>query len=267
MLIDVVTYLFNYGAELMKHSNKTSKNEQHSLKIRQLYVELIPPLLSVTTLIIVTVMAMRDAFRKLLLQPEVNDDNNQHKISFASPDLRIMLIFSSMNLILDIINVTCFARVQQAIGLPDDWQHKCNNSHQINNVPDNSTISESSPLLRSNDESVHDDHNNNTISASAKSENIEEELNLNMCSAWTHICADTLRSIAVLIAAGIAWVFPEHLAAGQADSGAAIIVSMIILISLIPLIQGLFRTANMIYVAYSCYDNKPVNDDEVQLNI
>jgi Co/Zn/Cd efflux system component len=244
MMVDVVTYLFNYCAELLKHPQNNVKSER-SLKLRQLYMELIPPLLSVTTLIVVTVMAMNDAFRKLLLDPV---DENQN--TFDSPNLRIMIIFSSMNLMLDIVNVTCFARVQQAIGLPDNWQRK--EEDQTIRMVD-SVQHESLPLLRPK----NDDNN---MHANNISENVDKTLNLNMCSAWTHICADTLRSIAVLVAAGIAWVLPSLLTPDEADSGAAIIVSAIILFSLVPLIQGLFRTAHMIYVAWSSYDTKSSNE-------
>lgn len=58
-----------------------------------------------------------------------------------------------------------------------------------------------------------------------------------------HICADTLRSIVVLIAAGFSTLFPELLSPAGADSFGAIIVSVIIIISLAPLLQGLLSTA------------------------
>ena len=58
-----------------------------------------------------------------------------------------------------------------------------------------------------------------------------------------HVCADTLRSIAVLVAAGFASLFPTILSPKEADSWGAVFVSIIILISLVPLIQGLYLTA------------------------
>jgi Co/Zn/Cd efflux system component len=54
--------------------------------------------------------------------------------------------------------------------------------------------------------------------------------------------ADTLRSIAVLVAAGIASLFPHHITPELADAGAALIVSLIIAISLVPLFGGLIAT-------------------------
>jgi Co/Zn/Cd efflux system component len=61
-----------------------------------------------------------------------------------------------------------------------------------------------------------------------------------------HICADTLRSIAVLVAAGIATLFPAYLTPIDADSAGSIVVSLIIFASLLPLIQGLWTTAHEI---------------------
>ena len=58
-----------------------------------------------------------------------------------------------------------------------------------------------------------------------------------------HICADTLRSVAVLIAAGISSLFPDILPPADADSYGAIVVSVIIIFSLGPLLQGLVSTA------------------------
>lgn len=62
------------------------------------------------------------------------------------------------------------------------------------------------------------------------------------CSAYTHVFADTIRSIAVLVASVLAQ-FISNISAEQADSSAAVAVSIIILIALCPLFAGLRRTA------------------------
>lgn len=62
-----------------------------------------------------------------------------------------------------------------------------------------------------------------------------------------HVCADTLRSTAVLIAAGFAFLLPKNLSASNSDAIAAVAVSVIILGSLLPLVQGLVLTALQIY--------------------
>lgn len=61
------------------------------------------------------------------------------------------------------------------------------------------------------------------------------------------MCADTLRSTAVLLAAAIATVITS-IPPSSADAIAAMVVSIIILVSLIPLIQGLVLTSLRIIV-------------------
>jgi len=53
--------------------------------------------------------------------------------------------------------------------------------------------------------------------------------------------ADTLRSIAVLVAAGLAFVFKD-ISPQIADASASVVVSVVIAASLGPLIVGLLRT-------------------------
>jgi Co/Zn/Cd efflux system component len=67
-----------------------------------------------------------------------------------------------------------------------------------------------------------------------------EHANLNMCSAFTHVFADTMRSIAVIIAAATSKIVPAVTPA-VADSTAAIVVSFLIAVSLIPLMRGLLQ--------------------------
>jgi len=57
-----------------------------------------------------------------------------------------------------------------------------------------------------------------------------------------HVFADTCRSIAVVIASSIAKLV-DGITAEEADSTAAVVVSVLILLSLIPLFQGLVQTA------------------------
>jgi len=64
--------------------------------------------------------------------------------------------------------------------------------------------------------------------------------NLNMCSAWTHVFADTVRSLAVLIAA-LLGEFVKGVSSEVADASAAVVVSSIILVALLPLLNGMLR--------------------------
>ena len=61
------------------------------------------------------------------------------------------------------------------------------------------------------------------------------------CSAYTHVFADTIRSIAVLIAA-ILGECVNSITPEAADAAATVVVSAVILIALIPLVSGLKRT-------------------------
>ena len=60
---------------------------------------------------------------------------------------------------------------------------------------------------------------------------------------FQHVCADTLRSVAVLVAAGLGTLFSDFVTPSQVDSAASVLVSIIILTSLGPLVQGLYFTA------------------------
>lgn len=232
MMVDVVTYLFNVLAERMKRGDPSMS--ARDLRLRRLYLELVPPFISVLTLIIVTVLALKEAFATLVSKKV---DNNE-------ADLGIMLAFSGLNLILDIFNVGCFARVDQAVGLPGQQTlqphgHSRRPSERV--IPTGAPTDECTPLLNRMESDGE---------YSQESEGATGMLNMNMCSAWTHILADTLRSVAVLVAAGFASIFPGILTPNDADSDAAIVVSIIILISLVPLLQGLYLTACKIYTMW-----------------
>jgi hypothetical protein len=49
--------------------------------------------------------------------------------------------------------------------------------------------------------------------------------------------------VAVLLAAGFSTLYPELLSPANADSYGAIVISLIIIVSLGPLLQGLYATA------------------------
>lgn len=72
-----------------------------------------------------------------------------------------------------------------------------------------------------------------------------------------HICADTMRSTAVLVAAIISQIWPELVSGELADAMATIVVSVIILVSLLPLLNGLVSTARQI-VAVSTDPTRPI---------
>ena len=62
------------------------------------------------------------------------------------------------------------------------------------------------------------------------------------CFSSQHVFADTLRSIAVLVAACLSVLVPK-ITAEEADASAAVVVSGLIILSLLPLIKGLLHTS------------------------
>ena len=177
MYVDVLSYLVNFLAERLKHG-KTGKNIRE-LRLHRLYLELVPPLASVTTLIGVTVISLKKACEVLL-----NLENNDNDADGTSPDLDLMLLFSGLNLVLDFVNVSCFARVDQAVGIPG--QHGEENIHvHIERGGDhhqhhnNNEATEHTHLVKK-----HDDKDE------VESEQSDEEhqgMNLNMCSGKTKL--------------------------------------------------------------------------------
>ena len=67
------------------------------------------------------------------------------------------------------------------------------------------------------------------------------KLNKKQCSAYTHVFVDTIRSIAVFIASILAECIPS-ITSEEADASAAIAISAIIIVALLPLWSGLRRT-------------------------
>lgn len=229
MSVDALTYLFNLLAEKVKHRPYSEEEQMMFPGLRdfrrerlRLYLELIPPLISVVTLIVVTAFALRDAFESLTNEDEDSEDD---------VDVSIMMFFSILNMLLDIVNVNCFARANQAFGLSEVAKE-----HRVSPSP-NSLYYHDLQHLAGRDSLLSQD-----IETTEES---EHSVNLNMCSAWTHVIADTLRSLAVLVAASIAF-FVDGVSGATADSIAAIVVSFIILISLLPLLHGLFVTGKKI---------------------
>jgi Co/Zn/Cd efflux system component len=341
MMVDVVTYLFNYLAEQYKHSYRPmstttttttdttivskEQQQQQQWQLRCLYLELIPPMISVVTLVVVTMLALRLSVRTLLVYHtyhqtngggDNNDDNDDDNVIQSNdrddhlPNLSIMLWFSGFNLVLDLLNVSCFARVDfhptntttTTTTTPEQQQEQqwsmiqrtaseknrpplpAQNDHTSGGggalITRTLVTNESTPLIPSNDaasslttttttitnhvdienndsstrcdNSVCTNHHMVVESSSTATTTTTTTYNLNMCSAWTHVCADTLRSVAVLLAATWAQymtaIIPSwNMTPNQADSGATIVVSIIILLSLLPLIQGLYLTAHQIY--------------------
>mmetsp|Transcript_23574 Transcript_23574/g.28991 ORF Transcript_23574/g.28991 Transcript_23574/m.28991 type:complete len:365 (-) Transcript_23574:220-1314(-) len=344
MSVDAFTYLFNLVAERLKYDppvfgqvdNMPIEEIIWRRKVTRLYLEFIPPLISVSVLILVTIQVMKDAVTTIMEDPflRANDEDKNDE-----PNIDVMFLFSALNLVLDIVNMTCFAKAKnfsvsslanygiKLAGSPshnelddgtqsteDDTDHmirqvlldaESGHSHEDDNLLKQyhtignldktnygsqllSTRSEDSALSlqdESSSESLvqHNDPESNidnfdgisdgsqsdddSCISEAPSETSRGLLNLNMCSAYTHVMADTLRSVTVLITAAVAYIF-KGLDASIADAVAAMIVSIIIAISLGPLIVGLLETLREIQILYqqrTLFEAKKVDANDVWL--
>jgi Co/Zn/Cd efflux system component len=261
MLVDSVTYLFNYFAEKVKHrmyeadtaeavekktpgkveaevgctddvGNESSPNdiqrEENDMEDQEtlptdespiekewrrrkhvLLFEILPPTISLASLIVITIFIIVKASRTL-----------QNPTPKDGPNLTIMMTFSSINLALDILNVCCFAKARHCLGYKT-----------VTRLQD-----DDDDVEEGKDDDLQD-HMHKTTTKGAIGFITH---NLNMCSAYTHIMADTLRSIAVIVATILVLVIkPPNVTGEQADSVAALVVSAIILVSLVPLVRGL----------------------------
>lgn len=294
MIVDSVTYLFNWIAERRKNrydefvdsSLHAEADPVTTARIRQrnkrkliLRLEIIPPVISVTTLVIVTIVVTRKAVHVLQL------DMHRTREEQLIPNLNVMLAFSMVNLILDCVNVFNFAKANHLMGYVtieegtdtySEHEHlSCPGSTKgkiiarvQGGLNDNSLAGadqqkqlkrdyEQVPIgtvLGSSKEDGEDDveayandsfHGQQSAELNAANDydydNNREHSNLNMCSAYTHVFADTLRSIAVIVAAILAEIIPD-VTPEEADATAAVVVSVLIVFSLIPLIQGLLRS-------------------------
>ncbi|KAL7511445.1 hypothetical protein ACHAXN_009522 [Cyclotella atomus] len=268
MVIDSLTYLFNSWAERIKNRSLANSDEEildeREKELRRLertrqrlLLEIAPPLCSVLTLIGLTISVSKEAADTLIGGNFLEEEESTAEASAEEdPNIGIMFFFSGLNLALDILNVTCFARARHAFGFAviDEDRHRYMLAYDgsLHNVYADSLKSRSEIDLKGLDEeeniNVNRGQNYSSIAEEIEGANLHvekerngiQEVNLNMCSAYTHVFADTLRSTAVLLAAGISYTFNIG-APATVDAVAALAVSIIILMSLGPLLRGIFH--------------------------
>lgn len=180
MVVDAVTYLLNLMAERCK--NQPFSVEELALEPytrlynrerSRLMWELVPPLVSALTLLSVTYSTIVESMETLWGDSAgAGDDDNV--------SVTIMFLFSGSNLLIDIVNVTCFARAHSAFGLSESIAALKQQHHHDDEIH----ISEKTTLLAQ--------QGDKDISGSTEDESTEDgqtggakTINLNMCSAWT----------------------------------------------------------------------------------
>ena len=202
MVVDSMTYGFNLYAERKKKeeveavpSLTTDTAEQDETDIsadihtginseerillslsrrrRYLLLELVPPIVSVSVLLVVIGFILSNSIHTLIL------DANRSEKEQSRPNLIIMMTFSVLNLFLDLMNVFCFARAKHIMGYKtqDDTI-----SHEYNTIDDQNGF-----VQDDFDETQFEIHD--TISGRNECKGTEEidkeRVNLNMCSAYT----------------------------------------------------------------------------------
>ena len=226
MMVDALTYLFNLIAERQKEIYASKLKQQNNvtapataltrsrmvLQYRKYtyQLELIPPLISVSILLVVTVLVMKESIHTLIL------DTQRDASLQSDPNINLMVLFSFFNLLLDFLNVGCFASASHAFGYKTDSGNNHTHSHATRSTPTTTASEEISETFE--DENV--DISNSTEdydsdeSETEESETIEEDpidveneislsqhydiddrfnsgdmdgdsTNLNMCSAYT----------------------------------------------------------------------------------
>ncbi|KAL7542006.1 hypothetical protein ACHAXR_011918 [Thalassiosira sp. AJA248-18] len=265
MVVDSLTYLFNSYAEKIKNislqendDEALSESEKELRRLertrQRLWLEILPPLCSVMTLIVLTIYIMMDAFNTLA-EPnyQVGGDDGASTAD-DEPDIGIMFFFSALNLGLDILNVTCFARAKHAFGFAviDKDRHRYMlaydgslhneyaDSMRVRSEVDLSGLDGEELSCRETYSSIPEGNITPSPLQMTAEDEKQHEVNLNMCSAYTHVFADTLRSTAVLLAAGISYTFKVGVPS-VVDAIAALAVSLIILFSLGPLLRGILH--------------------------
>ena len=213
MVIDSLTYLFNSWAERIKNRSLSNSNEEDSSerekemkrleRTRQrLLLEIAPPLCSVLTLIGLTVSVSKEAADTLTGGDDISEVNEEAASTSDDPNVVTMFFFSGLNLALDILNVTCFARARHAFGFAviDEDRHRYMLAYDgsLHNVYADSLRTRSEiDLLHLNREeegmNTHEKKNYSSVVEDREDKSFEkneeskgfQEVNLNMCSAYT----------------------------------------------------------------------------------
>jgi len=266
MVVDSLTYLFNSHAERVKNISLQEKDDESLSEFekelrrlgrtrQRLWLEILPPLCSVMTLIGLTIYILFDAMDTLAEQNGVDGASTTDN----DPNIGVMFFFSGLNLVLDILNVTCFARAKHAFGFAviDKDRHRYSlvydgalhnqlgDSMRARSEIDLSGLNNNELSCRENYCSISEEEGNSRTLQMNQEKEERQEVNLNMCSAYTHVFADTLRSTAVLLAAGVSYTFKVGTPA-VVDAVAALAVSLIILFSLGPLLNGILHACRQL---------------------
>lgn len=217
MMVDALTYLLNWYAERQKRAyshilQDGCDNDMVVLKVRKyhLQLELLPPLVSVTTLVTVIGLVLRNAIRILLLDAK-------RDVSLQSdPNVNLMLLCSIFNLLLDILNVFCFAKAKHALGY-DTGVH----NHEP--VQEQLHLKSAQRLLDDDETGDRQKSSMEPLEIEQDKQEEKEESNLNMCSAYTvrprFVCSFLVASLSNLIHGNVVACLCRYLEEYGSDCG------------------------------------------------
>jgi len=131
MAIDSFTYGFNLIAERMKNriESHLGYNEQQSYNLTTeeferrrerskrkltLILEIVPPVVSVLTLAVITSIILKESIDTL--EADVKDEEDDPDHLQSNPNMNVMFVFSSLNLLVDLVNVLFFAKSDHVFG-------------------------------------------------------------------------------------------------------------------------------------------------------
>ena len=200
MYVDAFTYLCNLLAERLKDRKSMTEYERqltplvlkYRRKMQTLYLELIPPMISVTILLIATIITMKGSIHTLMTPDKIPVD----------PNLKIMMVFSVLNLFVDCLNVAFFARTDNGLQLSKSSLNLLDNERRGDRYTSSSNtnnefhISEDTETSHLVTKSFQESFVNDTFESTAHyandiflddNDNTNEvnQRNLNMCSAFT----------------------------------------------------------------------------------
>ena len=217
MMVDALTYLFNMFAERQKEVYLSKLQQQNNfsspmnaftrsrmvLEYRKYtyQLELIPPLISVSILLVVTVLVMKESIYTLIL------DSQRDASLQSDPNVNLMVIFSFFNLLLDALNVGCFASASHLFGYKTDSGHSDQDGDETgytsktevptvesDNADTKNGIDDYDSDEMEADEQLENDEANVEIASANEYHDFDDRFkdgknddstNLNMCSAYT----------------------------------------------------------------------------------
>lgn len=195
MIVDALTYLFNWFAERKKAnygsrdwadacpmpSCQDAETRQRILartkRKKVLQLEIIPPVLSVSTLIVVTAFVLRQAIHVLIL------DRHRAIALQANPNIQVMMSFSIANLGLDLVNVANFAKAKHLFGYETSEETQGHEALPSTDAEENA--GKDSTYHTTKRTPSHDD-------LDGCDEDQDHTANLNMCSAYTVSCETSI---------------------------------------------------------------------------